>query len=103
MFLFKTGSKHSPVPGEGANNFEPVGSFYVNLMERLAWEDPALRDIVDYYRATEISGRVGGQFSHQWSLSEYSEAVQNQIKKGRPSNAPLNWDEEWYSIITTTR
>ena len=39
-------------------DFTAIGSFYANFMERLAWEDPTLRDIVDYYRSVRIGGGV---------------------------------------------
>ncbi len=88
---------YSPSPDVEANDFTPVGSLYVNLMERLAWEDSSLRDIVDYYRVAEIDGKEGGSLPHHWDLSEYSETVQNQIKGGRLSNSSLSWNE-WFGF-----
>ena len=90
---------HIPACDQGANDFTPVGAFYVNLMTRLAWEDPTLRDIVEYYRATGAGGREGGDLPHQWGLSIYSDPVKKLLEKGRPSNAPSIWDE-WFGLAT---
>ena len=84
---------HIPVRDEEANDFTAIGSFYVNFMERLAWEDPTLRDIVDYYRVTGEGGSGSGEMPYQWDYSIFSEAVQNQIRGGRPGGNVLSWDE----------
>lgn len=88
---------HTPAHDEEEKDFTAIGAFYVYLMEWLAWENPALRDIVDYYRVTGAGGPGGGNMSYQWDFSSvYSEAVQNQIKGGRLSHHGLSWDE-WKS------
>ena len=84
---------HIPARYEEANDFTAIGSFYVNLMEWLAWENPVLRDIVDYYRVTGAGGQGGGELPYQWDFSIFSEAVQNQIRGGRLSSHGLSWDE----------
>ncbi len=84
---------HTPFLEQETEDFTPIGSFYANLMERLAWEDPTLRDIVDYLRATKIGGEGGGQL-RRWTFDILSDAVQKQIREGRRlSNDPLSWDE----------
>ena len=87
---------HVPARDEGANHSTAIGSFYVNLMEWFAWENPALRDIVDYYRGTGTGGRGGKMLLYRWGFSIFSEAVQNQIKRGRLIEGTLSWDE-WKS------
>ena len=87
---------HVPARDEGANHSTAFGSFYVNLMEWFAWENSALRDIVDYYRGTGAGGRGGKMLVYQWGFSIFSEAVQNQIKRGRLVEDTLSWDE-WKS------
>lgn len=88
---------HIPAHDEEEKDFTAIGSFYVYLMEWLAWENPALRDIVDYYRVTGAGGQGSGNMPYQWDFSSvYSEAVQNQIKGGRLSHDTLSWDE-WKS------
>ena len=88
-----------PARDEEANDFTAIGSFYVNLMEWLAWENPEMRDIVDYYRVTGAGG--GGFpfrwdfsiFPYRWDFSIFSEAVQNEIKGGRLVGGVLSWNE----------
>ena len=88
---------HIPARDEEEKDFTAIGSFYVYLMEWLAWENPAMRDIVDYYRVTGAGGQGGGKMPYQWNFSSvYSEAVQSQIKGGRLSHHGLSWDE-WKS------
>ena len=56
-------------------HFTPIGTLILNLSRRLAWGDPALRDLVDYYQVTKIGGTgIGGR--RQWPISIYSENVQ---------------------------
>ena len=84
---------HTPFRKDKTRDFTPIGTFYANLMERFAWEDPALRDIVDYYRATKIAGEGGGEL-RTWPFVMLSDAVQEQIRGGRRlSNALASWDE----------
>ena len=85
-----------PSRDEEANDFTAIGSFYVNLMEWLAWEHPALRDIVDYYRVTGAGGDGDGPVPYRWDFSIFSEAVQNQIKEDCLVEDALSWDE-WKS------
>ena len=85
--------EHTPFRKKKTRDFTPIGAFYGNLMERLAWEDPILRDIVDYYRVTGIAGSGGGRL-RGWSFGALSDVVQNQIRASRRlSNHSLSWDE----------
>ena len=85
--------EHTPFRENETRDFTPIGTFYANLMERLAWEDPTLRDIVDYYQATKIAGGGGGRL-RGWSLEKFSDVVQKQIRGGRRlSNNTVSWDE----------
>ena len=74
-------------------HFTPIGALIAKLMERLAWEDPALRNLVDYYRATKIGGDGEGGF-RQWPISIYSENVQHHIQGGGSLSPNVaTWDE----------
>ena len=85
--------EHTPFRKNETLNFTPIGTFYANLMERLAWEDPTLRDIVDYYQATKIAGEGGGRL-RRWPLEKLSDVVQKQIRGGRRlSSYVVSWDE----------
>ena len=84
---------HTPFRDNQIKHFTPIGALIANLMEKLAWEDLALRDIVDYYRATKIGGEGGGCI-RRWPISIYSETVQRDIKGGgRLSLNGMIWDE----------
>lgn len=74
-------------------NFTAVGSFYATLMERLAWEDSTLRDIVDYYRSVRIGGESEGGNMRQFSFEVFSDSVQQHIRDGLLLNNPLSWDK----------
>ena len=75
-------------------HFTPIGALIAKLMERLAWEDPALRDLVDYYRATKIGGDGKGGF-RQWPISIYSENVQCHIQSGGNLSSNVETWDEW--------
>ena len=79
-------------------NREPItaiGSFYAHLMNRLAWEDPTLRDIADYYEDANInSSRGDDPIPQLWDFSAvYSETVTNQIMRGYQLIGGRSWDE----------
>ena len=76
-------------------HFTPIGTLISNLSRRLAWEDTALRDLVDYYQVTRISGSGKGSL-RKWPVSNFSETVQRSIQEGRgitPSSNAFTWDE----------
>lgn len=84
---------HTPFHKEKRERFTPIGAFYANFMDRLAWEDSTLRDVVDYYRETKIGGGGGGKL-HSWHFDILSNAVQKQIREGgRLSHHAWSWDE----------
>ena len=80
-----------------AKHFTPVGALISDLSQRLAWENPALRDLVDYYQATKIGGTGEGGF-RQWPISIYSENVQRRIQGGGLSSNMMAWDE-WQVVF----
>ena len=87
---------HTPSLDNQTEQFTPIGALISNLSRRFGWEDSSLRDLVDYYQATEIGGTGTGSF-RQWPISIYSENVQHCIKNGvRGSDQSSNimtWDE----------
>ena len=50
--------------------FTAIGTLISNLSRRLAWEDPTLRDLADYYEVTKIGGTGGGNSVN--GLSQYT-------------------------------
>ena len=71
--------KHEPFPNEQVEHFTPIGSFISNLSQLLAWEDPALRDLADYYWRAKITG-VGNGLVRLWDGSVYSQEVRRCVE-----------------------
>ena len=73
--------------------FTPIGVLISKLSHLLAWETPALRDLVDYYRITDIGGSGAG-VPRPWPSSIYSESVRDRAKFGPlATGESKRWDE----------
>lgn len=72
-------------------SFRPVGALLDDLACRIAWADPSVRDIADYFRKTNLGGSGSGAM-RPWPLSTYSPEVARQIAAGRFTNG-VPWDE----------
>ena len=73
----------------------PIGHLISSLSHRIAWEDPVLRDFVNYYWYAGIAG--GGTSTYRpWPISIYSEEVRRCIQEGgRLSGTRLGYWNEW--------
>jgi hypothetical protein len=71
--------------------FTPIGVLISYLSQKLAWEDPAFRDLADYYRITNIAGSGSGHM-RKWPASIYSDEIRSRVEAGMLSNGKL-WDE----------
>ena len=72
----------------------PIGNLISGLSRRIAWEDPILRDFVNYYwYAGIVSG--GTSAGRLWPSSVYSEEVRRYIQEGGRlvGTNILRWDE----------
>lgn len=76
--------------------FTPVGVLISYLCEKLAWEDPSLRELADYYRKTNIAGSGGG-LMRKWPSSIYSDEIRTRVEDGQLTNGE-NWDE-WHVVF----
>ena len=83
--------KHSVTHEGQAEHFTPIGALIFYLSHKLAWENPALRDLADYYSTTNIAGSGMGH-GRRWDSSIYSEDIRSLVAAGRLSNG-VNWDE----------
>ena len=86
--------RHTPSHQAQYDHFTPIGTLISSLSRLLAWEDPALRNLVDYYHVTQIGGNGEGRTRH-WPISIYSENIQRRLLSGRvdlPQSA-MSWDE----------
>ena len=78
--------------------FTPIGVFISHLTKRLAWEDPSLRDLADYYRIADIGGLGGGSL-REWPSSIYSEKVRSLVEAGNLSSGPSSFWAEWSGVF----
>ena len=61
---------HTRHSNSKSEHFNPIGTLISRLTLRLAWEDPSLRDLADYYKRTSIDGSAKGN-SRKWHTSVY--------------------------------
>lgn len=73
--------------------FTPIGVLISYLSQKLAWENPSLRDLADYYRIVNIAGAGKGHM-RMWPSSIYSEEIRPRVEAGMLSNGKP-WDE-WH-------
>ena len=84
---------HTPSDNNQIRHFTPIGTLISYLSERLAWEDPSLRDLADYYRITRIGG-IGTGKPRPWPSSIYSKEVRLRAEAGRlTTGLAAIWDE----------
>ena len=79
---------HTHYYNSKSNHFNPIGTLISRLSLRLAWEDPSLRDLADYYLCTSIDGSAQG-YSRHWHTSVYKVGV---CPHSHLPNHPF-WDE----------
>lgn len=76
--------------------FQPIGAMIAYLTQRLAWDDPSIRELADYYRLTELWGRGIGE-ARFWPQSIYSK----EVRKGIEGGALIGGDgwSEWHPAL----
>lgn len=72
-------------------SFTAIGAMFTSLSTRIAWEDPSLRPLAEYYRRSNIEG-PGQGCVRLWDIDIYSEEVRQGIQAGRLVNG-RQWDE----------
>ena len=80
-----------------SERFTPIGTLVSRLSLRLAWEDPALRDLADYYLCTSIDGGSRGE-QRYWPSSIYAKSVHPRAEIGHLSSSPF-WNEWGSSFL----
>ena len=80
-------------------DFTPIGVLVSYLWKRLAWEDPALRDLANYYQHTEISGIGSGKARYWQSDLIYSPEVLSGFGTYGPLTGETNAWSEWFSCF----
>lgn len=77
--------------------FTPIGTLVSALSQKLAWEEPSLRSLADYYRLTNIAGAGGGD-RRNWPSSIYSEEIRARVEASQLSSGKA-WDE-WHVVFS---
>jgi hypothetical protein len=77
--------------GQQAEQSTPIGVLISYFSQKLAWENPSLRSLADYYRITNIAG-PGMGYMRMWPSSIYSEGIRPRVEAGMLSN-DKPWDE----------
>ena len=91
--------KHAALFATQVENFTSIGVLISSLSRRLAWEDPALRNLADYYYATKMTG-YGLGTKRTWELNSiYSTKLYDDLKvRGKLIEQKYVWDE-WFSYF----
>jgi hypothetical protein len=84
---------HTRSHEQQVEQFTPIGVLISYLSQKLAWENPELRDLADYYRIANIAGSGKGNM-RMWPSSIYSEEIRPRVEAGLLSNGKP-WDE-WH-------
>ena len=82
---------HTHYHNSKSEHFNPIGTLISRLSLRLAWEDPSLRDLADYYMRTSIDGDGSG-FQRLWPSRVYKRKDRPFAAIGDSSSSPF-WDE----------
>ena len=80
-------------------DFTPIGALISNLWQRLALEDPALRDLANYYHHTHIGGGGSGKGRDWQSDLIYSPEVFSGFGIHGPLTGEANTWSEWFSFF----
>jgi hypothetical protein len=84
---------HTRKHEQQVDQFTPMGVLISYLTQKLAWENPSLRDLADYYRISNIAGSGRGKM-RIWPSSIYSEEIRPRVEAGLLSSGKP-WDE-WH-------
>jgi len=76
--------------------FTPIGTLLPNLLIKLAWEEPSVRQIAGYF-LNVLGGGAGHGVVREWDISVFSEDIRKQVLSEPPSRKP-GWDE-WNSYF----
>jgi hypothetical protein len=94
-----------PVQDNSPNSsprYTPVGAMITYLLLKLAWEDPALRDLAHYFRFAKVAG-PGSGLVRQWERSvltsetsdKITEIVATEGVQEKRMGKWRNWWDEW--------
>lgn len=76
--------------------FTPIGAMLFYLLNALAWEDPSIRALADYFRLANLRGSGEGNL-RRWELNIYSDQVRESITE-RENHIVEPWNEWAYEL-----
>ena len=80
-------------------DFTSIGVLISNLSKRLAWEDPTLRDLADYYHDIKLTSSGSG-IQRKWQANSiYSSEVFSGFGIRGPLTGEVNTWNEWFSAF----
>ncbi len=83
--------RRSPEQENQVSGFTPVGALICKLLVKLAWEDPSIQRLADYFLGTLISGSGMGRIALWQPEGVFSESVRNSQISSKPVYE--NWSE----------
>jgi len=75
--------------------YTAVGAMLTYLLLKLAWENPALRELAYYFYRTKVAG-PGFGIAREWSMSVFTHETQGKIEAITPEVLRRNETEAWF-------
>lgn len=88
--------RHQTEP-EAKQLFTPIGSFLAALLQRLAWRDPSLQPLAEYFILANLLGSGQGS-GRVWPLSVLSDELAEKLRKGNSLVTGERWNE-WSMVL----
>jgi len=85
---------HSPSWIGQPTTFSPIGTAIAYILRRLAWEDPNIRELADYFSVVNVSGMGVGNI-RPWPLDIYSHDIRHRVRIEAAPFGPMNGWNEW--------
>lgn len=93
--FFRYGSADYETPTEAPN---PIAVLVAELLKRLAWHDPDLVPLADYFRIAGITA-AGTMDTRVFAFDVFSEEVQERLRQQRPSSGPEAFWDPWCGML----
>jgi hypothetical protein len=77
---------------EGKEHFTPIGSLIASLLAKLAWKDPGLRPLAEYFIVANLLGSGQGT-GRVWPLSVLSDELASLLRRGGRLTVGERWNE----------
>jgi hypothetical protein len=90
---------HSRLEEGQVQHFAPIGALISSLSKKLAWDNPSLRNLAEYYQKVRIEGESTGE-NRTWPSSIFSRKTRKRLEVGIPLIPPTlrPWNE-WQAVF----